>query len=248
MRPAGNGLLGLTVVALIDGQILEVDAQRKIRWRLSGFQGISDVQVLPRNHLLVAEMHSGRVSERGPKNEIVWQKQVNSPLSCQRLPNGNTFIALRNQLLEVSREGKEVFSYNRQVYDIAAAQRLRNGETLFLTQSAQCVRLDAQGKEVKSFVIGDRMLPLQPTTLQVLPNGNILVAHQYLNKVIEYDPAGKAVWESSVIQRPQSAQRLPNGHTLIASGMQNQVVEIDRTGKAVWDYTPTTRVARAVRR
>ena len=52
--------------------------------------------------------------------------------------------------------------------------------------------------------------------LDVLPNGGILVPHHLENKVVEYDPNGKAVWEVSV-ELPIIATRLPNGHTLVTS-------------------------------
>jgi hypothetical protein len=91
--------------------------------------------------------------------------------------------------------------------------------------------------------------------------GNVLVADQFNNRVIEVDRTGKIVWsfgdggvtpgKTSVIA-PNDAERLPNGQTLIsgsgapsmsepmcagANGCQdNRVILVDMTGKIVWQY------------
>src|SRR5439155_22540262 len=109
--------LGYTLIVSQDtGTVLELGADGKPRWQLLNLQGPADAQVLPNGRVLVTEMHGGRVTERNLKNEVVWEKQVNWPMGAQRLPNGNTFIVLRNQLLEVDRGGKEVFVYNRPMH------------------------------------------------------------------------------------------------------------------------------------
>jgi hypothetical protein len=70
----------------------------------------------------------------------------------------------------------------------------------------------------------------------------------WMNKVVEFDADGKAVWEASVPQ-PVSASRLANGHTLIASHQwPPKVLEVDRSGKVVWEYQPGSRPIRAKRR
>ena len=91
--------------------------------------------------------------------------------------------------------------------------------------------------------------------------GNILIADQFNNRVIETDRTGKTVWSfgdggvtpgpKSVVA-PNDAERLPNGNTLIsgsgapsmsepncagANGCQdNRVIIVDNTGKIVWQY------------
>lgn len=238
--------LGFTLLILADnGEVLEIGRDGKPRWQLTSLQGPTDAQVLPNGRVLVAESQAGRVSERSLKNEIVWEKRINWPIGCQRLPNGNTFIVTRNQLLEVDRSGREVFTYNRPFHDITAAQKLRDGQMICATSSGLCLRIDGAGKELKSFRI---MGALPLGSIDALPSGRVLIPQTWANKVTEYDLDGKLVWEASV-QQPVSAVRLMNGHTLVASQTwPPKVMELDRGGKTVWEQQPANRATRARRR
>src|SRR5262249_6086687 len=154
---------------------------------------------------------------------VLWEKRVTMPIACQRLPNRNTFIACRDRFLEVDRSGKEVFSHHQPNHDVMAAQRRRDGQIVYVTQSGTCTRIDATGKVLKTFPIGQMQTY---GGIDLLPNGRLLVPHYSNSKVVEYDPEGKAVWEASV-QLPTSAVRLPNGNTLVASMGGMQVLELD---------------------
>jgi HEAT repeat protein len=240
-RPVGiQRYLGYVLLVMPDsGQIMELGADHKPRWQQQGLQNPNDAQALPGDRFIVAESNASRVSERNQKNEIIWEKQVNWPMGCQRLPNGNTFITTRNQLLEVDRNGKEVHSINRNFNDVLVAQKLRDGHIVCLTQNGMCLKLDATGKEVKSFRVGQTF----NSTLDVLSNGNILIPQMWMNKVIEYDSDGKQVWETT-IQQPSAAFRLSNGNTLVSTQWPTKVVEMDRTGKVLWEYQTPNRVGR----
>lgn len=246
IRPIGvQRHLGYTLIVIQDqGQVQELDRQGKPRWQVTGLMSPYDAQVLPGNRILVAEYNSRRVTERNLKGEILWQKEANWPIGCQRLSNGNTFIVMRNQLIEADRTGKEVFNYNRNQYDISAARKMRDGHIVCVTSSSTCLWLDAAGKEVKNYRIGQVQ---QPASLQVLPNGNIIVPLMYQNKVAEYDSDGKSVWETTV-QQPSSATRLLNGNTLICTQWPSRVFEADRAGKVVWEQKLTNRALKATRR
>jgi PQQ-like domain len=225
------------------GRVQEIGGDGKVRWQLDGMQYPYDARVLPGDRVLIAELNGRRVTERNLKNEVLWEKQANMPVSCQRLPNGNTFIVCRNQLLEVTRDGKEVFNQTRPSYDIVAAHRFRDGSMILLTSTGQCSRLDAAGKEIRSFRTG----PAALGGMEILPSGRVLIAHLNLNKVVEYDQEGRSVWEANVAM-PTSVSRLPNGRTLVSSQGQQAILELDRAGKVVWEYKSEGRPWHARRR
>jgi hypothetical protein len=242
-------LLGHTLVVQMDnaglnGRVQEVGLDGKPRWQITGLLYPVDAQVLPGNRVLIAEYRGSRVTERDFQGTIHWQAQVSRPIDCQRLPNGHTFISSRNQLLVVDRDGKPVLTHNRPRYDIAAARRLRDGKMVLLTTTRTCVLLDATGRELKSFGIGNVQLYCG---FEVLPNQHVLVPQLTDNRVVEYDADGKPVWEAKT-PFPTSAMRLPNGNTLIASANVQKVVEVDRDGKEVWSYRVEGRPWRARRR
>jgi hypothetical protein len=235
-------LLGYTLIATVGvgtrhgGQVLELGRDGKRRWLLDGIVYPLDVQVLTPNRLLVAENTGNRVTERDLAGKVLWEKQIPLPISCERLAGGTTLIANSSQIVEVDRSGKEVFSYQlpKTKGKIIAARKLKNGQILYVTNPGGVTRLDPDGRVLKSFPIGK--VSYFASTVDILPNGRILIPLYIDDRVVEYDPEGRAVWQAKVTG-PVSAIRLPNGNTLVALPVPKKVVELDRAGKAVGQTT-----------
>jgi HEAT repeat protein len=240
--------IGYTLVVLLDqGRILELDAANHPRLAIDRLDFPLDAQLLPKDHVLVAEHNGNRVTERDGKNQIVWEKRIEGPLAAQRLANGNTFIATRGQLIEVDGDGKQVSSLERPNGEaIMKAKKLSNGEIALITQlgTTRFVLLEANGNEIRSFNVD---LRYSGGRIDLLPNGNLLVPEAGNNRVVELDKLADVVWEVAADQ-PIAAVRLPNGHTLITSMSEHRAVEVDRDGKEVWQYRQDTRITRAFRR
>jgi outer membrane protein assembly factor BamB len=241
-----------TVVLLDKGMIVDLDAANKERWKIElGLVLPLDVQLLPGERVLIAEHDGGRVSERNRKGDVLWEKKLQQPLVAQRLPNGNTFVATRTQMMEFDREGKQVMTrFPENGETIMRAQRLRNGDTALVlttgTGESRFVRLDDAGKEIKSIAVNIRT---SGGRIDVLPNGHLLIPENTGNRVVELDADGKEVWQVKM-DRPIMALRLPNGNTMVTSMNETLgAVEFDRTGKEVWQYKTEmpTRVTRAYR-
>jgi HEAT repeat protein len=230
-----------------NSQIYEQGPDGKVRWTIAGLSNPQDAQVLPGgNRVLVVEGGTRRVSERNLKGEILWQKVL--PvwlLTAQRLPNGRTFIASNNQLMELDRNGNEVWKLDRPGEYLMSVRKHKDGTIGCIANTGFCIHLDAAGKELKRF-----RLPNGVATNynELLPGGGCILPLQHMNKVTEYDSEGKAVWEANVMQ-PMSATRLANGHTLVTSQQwPAKVIELDRTGKQVAEFTTPNYVLRARRR
>jgi hypothetical protein len=229
--------LGLTIVCDCDvegkyrvGSVWECAADGKPRWQIKNLKNPADVQLLPGARLLVAECQGFVITERDRQGKVIWSHGVdNYPVSCQRLPNGNTFIATYSELTEVSRDGKKVYSYKRP-NSIYCAQKLRNGNILYAHSGGKVVEVDANGKEIHSLTV-DGLSAW--ASVEPLPNGRYLISQYSLNRVVEMDPAGQVHWECPV-QTPAWCTRLPNGNTLVASTEGHRIVELDRVGKEVW--------------
>src|SRR5262249_61200985 len=115
--------------------------------------------------------------------------------------------------------------------DIYRGRKMRNGDAVFITTQGLVVRVDKNGKELKSFNVG--FLGNLYGTLEELPNGNLLLPLYQQNRVVEFDPSGKEAW-SLQVNNPCSATRLPNGNTLVACQANRRVVEFDRNRREVW--------------
>ena len=79
--------------------------------------------------MLVTEFNIRRVAEFDTRNnQVVWQKQFgNYPTAARRMPNGNTLVVLRNQIIEIDRAGHETVLLTRPQQDILSANRLAMG-------------------------------------------------------------------------------------------------------------------------
>lgn len=239
-KQSGNILLTM----LDSGDLLEIDAAGKTLWQINGLDKALDVQVLPKDRVLVAEYQGKRVTERDLKGRVLWEYKglTDGPLSAQRLKNGNTFIATQYRLLEVDPEGKEVFTYSKIGDTFRKAAKLPNGDIAFVTMSRSFIRLSPDKKELCSFTTE---IHANGGRLDVQPNGNVLVPQMDYNQVVEYDTLGKKVWEYRM-DEPIAAIRLSSGNTLITS-LTAAPVEVDAGGKKVWEYSKK-RVNRAWRR
>jgi HEAT repeat protein/DNA-binding beta-propeller fold protein YncE len=240
--------LGLTVVCVCEsqkGRVYEIDRRGKQLWCINNLNGPVDAVVIPGNRVLMAEYHGGQVSERDLKGNILWKKNIPNALSVQRLANGNTFIASQNRLLELNRDGKEIYSISNLRFGIDAAYRSRQGPIVCLTNSNQCVLMDTSGKQLKSFasVHGANNL----CVLDVTSNDRILVVQRGKNKMVEFDKTGKLLRERDVPEGT-TVTGLPNGNLLVASHSHQRIYELDRQGKVVWEHKNAGQIIRARRR
>ena len=169
---------------------------------------------------------------------------MQNPVACQRLPNGNTFIACYTGVMEVTRDGREVYFYHPTAgTSIYGAQRDRNGHLLCVTLEGKLYELDAAGKVLRTV----QMDTNNCYSVEALPRGHVLVTSYTQNKVVEVDAAGRTVWECKV-PGAYHATRLPNGHTLVSSHGGRRVVEVNRDGRPVWEINLEGGVWRVHRR
>ncbi len=257
-------VLGHTILCLMEPRavvgaaattykVVQLDRSNKPRWQISGLTYLLDARMVGVNKVAILSESGRSLSLRTSAGEVIWQKNLPTiAYGMHTLPNGNTFTFTRSQFLEYDRQGKEVFNKTiahgapaLQNYVYAAAHA-PNGDIIYLTRGGDCVRLDATGKELKRFSLGQNITILRQH-IEALPNGNVLIPMYTTNKVVEYDPSGKQVW-SATVQRPTSVQRLPNGNTVVVSRLSRQIVELDRQGTTRWSYTPTGTFVNAERR
>jgi hypothetical protein len=229
---------GLRVVCELQGskgggRLVAFGPDNSVRWQIDNVEGPIDFDVLRNGHVLLAEINSRKVTERDREGKVVFEKQTTeSPMTCRRLPNGNTFIATYHEVLEVDREGKTVYALPRPGASIYCAQKLRTGNILTLDSAGQLIELTTEGKEVRRVAAGDTS---NWGGFEILPNGHFVVARCGLHQVVEIDAAGKETGFKVTIEWPTWAGRLSNGRTLVACAHSGQVVEFDRAGNRVWE-------------
>jgi HEAT repeat protein len=237
---------GYTVICDIGtNRVYEIDRTGKERWGINGLQTPLDARVVGNRRVLIAEYNGNKVTERDFDGKVLWSKEGLGALvvNVQRLPNGNTFIATTAQMLEVDRTGKEVYTIPHGP-GIAAAHRTRAGKIICINNGGQCIVMDTAGKQLQAFAVNPGG---GVGSVDVMPNGHILIAEQNTGKVVEYSPEGKRVADANAPQ-PRTATALPNGHYLVASWQDQRTFEVDRSGKIVWEHKSTGRPFLARRR
>jgi hypothetical protein len=241
-RPA---VLGLTLVPEMHAnKVWECRADGKPLWELAVPNCPIDAQVLPGGRVLVAELNGGQVSERDLKGNVLWKHAVDTPIACQRLPNGTTWISTNHRWFIVTPEGKEVTTYTPENgFFIHSVQRQRNGHVVCVSMEGTVREVDAEGKLVR-----DVPLPTRGgwSGVEAAPGGRYLAVNNSEGKVLEVDAAGKVVWEYQ-LGGACYAQRLTNGNTLVVSNSTG-LVEVDRKGNTVWERKMPTSLWRAHRR
>ncbi|MCH7729190.1 MAG: HEAT repeat domain-containing protein, partial [Planctomycetes bacterium] len=145
---------------------------------------------------------------------------------------GHTLVSLYklHKVIELDAEGKEIRTITGGKGPWGAVP-LPNGNVLVnWFGSHSVVEYDRQGKEVWKW---SRAGVEYVWSAQRLDNGNTLIACR--NVVLEVDPAGKTIWETTLGTHHSHALRLENGNTLVSIQHTNgKVVELDREGKVVW--------------
>ncbi|HEV3191442.1 MAG TPA: PQQ-binding-like beta-propeller repeat protein, partial [Polyangiaceae bacterium] len=193
-----------------------------------------DARLLPNGHVLIAERSGyNRITERDTTGKILMEIAVtNTPGACQRLPNGNTFVATPSEILEVDPKGKTLWSHKDAGNEyVARAFRRSDGHIVYAAGGYKVVETDGDFQQLQAAEVtktGDSWMSVEP-----LPGNRFLVAPYAAHKVMEIDAAGKVLWECRS-NTPMSAMRLPNGNTLVGSDRDRAVFEYDRSGKEVW--------------
>jgi hypothetical protein len=243
--PATSTLLVVQEPQGPDGEVTEIGPGGKQRWQFA-VAGPVSAEWLPGGRVLVAEYADRRVTERDTSGQLHWEKQMPQPVvAAQRFANGHTFIACRNQLIELDDDGKEVFWHQRRVRDVLAARKLPAGPAALVTQDGVCVWVDTVGKEMMHFPVP--RVGVMAAGIDVLPNRRLLVPDPAGNRVVEYDCAGTAIWQVPA-RAPTAARRLAGGHTVISSASRGEVVEVDRAGNVLWRHEDVPGVVQASRR
>ena len=240
------------------GKVLLVSADGKVHWEYPA-PHCNDLWVLPNGNLLFVTGHG--VKEVDRQQQVVFSYESKSEIyACQRLADGNTFIAECNagRLIEVDPKGKVVkqirllpegqdggHAYHAQ--RPAVGQRPLPGGPL---RPGSCPRVRRRGQAGPRDRRPRRSAQCDPPAQRQYAHrlrrpGNNEPAH-----VFEVDPQGKSVWQVTSEDLPgirlafmTGLQRLPNGNTVMTNwlghgrlGTAPHVIEVTPQKKVVWTF------------
>jgi hypothetical protein len=220
------------------GRVFLVTPSGKTLWEIANLSNPTDALLLPNNKILITEQGANRITERDTKGNISWEKSVTNPFHSQRLLNGNIFIASRNKIVEVGRNGNEIFSFSYPNETILAACKTRTNEYALLSYNGVFLKLDSKGNEVSK-----SRIPF-PTNFginggAITQNDRVLVSIPTLNKIMEFNFSGQSTWESTITM-PGIPTKLPNGNVVAPSLNGSKIVEIQMDGKIIYESAPNS--------
>lgn len=240
------------------GKVFMVTPEGKAVWEYSA-RNCNDLWVLPGGNLLFNTGHGVKEVTRDKK--VVFNYESKSEIyACQRLENGDTFIAECNtgRLLEVKPDGsiaKEIKLLPEgkdggHTY-IRNARKLNNGNYLVTHYGMQkVIEYSPTGA-----VLREIPAPGGPHSACRLANGNTLIACgdriKDQARVIEVDPEGRVVWSVTSDDLPGISlkfmtgfHRLPNGNTVMSNwlghgqfGKAPHLIEVTPEKKVVWTFS-----------
>jgi hypothetical protein len=221
----------IAVVADTSGRVWEWQPDGKPRFSITGLTSPVDARVLPGRRVLIAEEAGQKVSEYSFNGRLLWERSFDEgPVSVQRLPNGNTFVATYFRVHEVRRDGSvaSTFDLGDNRGRISDANKLPSGGIVCLFNDNTLVFFGRDGKaraDAKMDSWGG---------VDALKNGHVLVSQIQANKIAEVDGAGKVIWEFA---QPGIwvGTRLPDGNTLVASKKEQKMYKVDPKGKILWE-------------
>lgn len=196
--------------------------------------------------ILVGSHSTGEVIEYNAQREVVWRKSIPDVQAVWGLPNGNLLLGYygRQTIVEVDRDGKEVWKKTQLPSRPSSIQRLRNGNTLVVCtqQNGSVLEIDPNGNTVWQFDS-----PRAPHCARRLQNGNTLISLLNESRVIEVDRNGEVVWDLPNQNNPNGIRRLANGNTLVCLAYQNVVQEFNQNKTRVWNAAVSGQVYDAER-
>jgi hypothetical protein len=168
--------------------LIEITPAKKIVWEYAT-PAMGAVQ-LRNGNILVATHHQNSVIEiRKKDKEVVWRYDANANChKAYRLPNGNTLIAGRKFIREVTPKKEVAWEYANGDF-FYGIQPLPNGNIMVSDHGNGVYELNRQKKKV-----WEHNVP-QTTGAFKLPNGNVLISCS--NELIEVNPKKETVWRYS---------------------------------------------------
>ena len=155
------------------------------------------LQLLPNGKLFVAQRNGATEFDLEGKKGWNYDRPGNNHdvAGCRRLPNGETILFVnsdqKNNCLRIDKDGKEIgkpFSLGQPYYQ-PAIEGASNDE-FFVTDYNKITKYSLkENKVVWSHNVSG------VTSLQKLPNGNLLYVLQNTNKIVELTPEKEEVWE-----------------------------------------------------
>ncbi|MEB3329035.1 MAG: hypothetical protein VKQ33_07370, partial [Candidatus Sericytochromatia bacterium] len=245
----GNGRLLVTDAG--NHRVVEIDPAKGVVWqygnagnRLGGGQGAgpnqlqepSSAERLASGHTLVVDAGNHRVVEMDALGSVVWTYRpgavtegqgVRDPILARRLTSGNTLVAGRQGMCEVTPDLVLVWEYH--LLPPATSSRAAGARPLPEVAAATAPEYASAESDVPP--------NLPQTFVQADRTGHRVWEVDRAREIVwQYTGLGQAGSDQGRLDRPHHARRLRNGHTLVTDSGHHRVVELTADGQIAWSF------------
>lgn len=190
-----------------------------------------------RGNILIADQFNNRVLEVDPAtNEIIWWFGDGSSVA------GPTSVVAPNDIQRVGKLNLVAGTGAPAGSEPNCPNGCADNRVMLIDENGDIVWQYGQAG-VTGSGFNELNTPVQNT---YLPNGDVLIADQGNQRVIEVNPDLQIVWQQGMtgvagskfnqLNNPNSAELLENGDILIADESNNRVIEVNRHHAIVWQY------------
>jgi len=224
-------------------KVIEVDEAGKTLWEIAGLAYPHEVEILPNEHLLIADTGFDRVIEVNyPNTEIIWSWEPSQINWTQINPEWSSDHYYNNEIGYDWSHLNDVDYIDYGTWE-ACLISLRNFD-LIVEVNYTAERLGPVNNP-NNIVwwygnYGDHDLIYKQHNPDYLSNGNIMIADSLNNRVIEITKDTKEiVWEfSNGLMWPRDCDELADGSLLITDSFNNRVIKIEKESKSiVWSFS-----------
>lgn len=244
---------------VFDVDLLEVDAQGRLLWYLPKKDAIgcpTSIQLLESGNILIADEFGHVAVEVGRDGAIEWRYgrlrhpsaapgMLSNPMGARELADGRRLIAdTRNhRILSVDeKDSGTPLELGAELCAPTWADDAGDGHYLICEAgNRRAVELDGQ-RVVWQYgepVVQHRDLSF-PRSVELLPNGALLVADTGHDRVVTLDPGGANEWPVEGVKPlfwPRCARLSPSGTLIVADGRNSRILEVSARGSALHELS-----------
>lgn len=191
------------------GIVREFDSRGETVWELKIDSWCAER--LPDGTTLVCSHKEKKLLVVNEKGETIWEYKGPASMVAEPLPSGHFLVAdfYGKRVFEINRKKEIVWEFKApdKCFDV---DRRRNGNTIVACPN-EIVEVAPDKTVVNKWKVKGRL-----NGLQILPNGNFLIANYGDNVVYEMDSKGERIW-SFEVAGPCDAFRQLTGETLITT-------------------------------
>ena len=212
LRLLGNSLLGFRSLDDRPG-LLEVSPTGMVIYSYGDFPCYWAHKLSNGNMLATVRADTiPQVAEIGADGKIVWSYPAASILKCRLKPNGNILICFQEEkkLIEVNRDKEIVWGMRvgEKVNDVT----IQPDGLLFIATDAGVIRVDKSGNDQNIFDAVDI------TGIELLPDGDLLLASWRGGKIIQISQTGEKRWEFSLANVVHATRTIGGGYLAAGAG------------------------------